>query len=230
MKIVGVMRLHDFPLALGTAIRSLAEHVDGMFFLAHNADARLVEQVAAHPKCELIKHYNAPWHNPTVQNEAFKIVAQVKPDIVVFPDEDEILPGRFGEELSKFMKTDEAIWSMACWYFQCWGDTEHIIADHCYRVNMHCVALRWREDIDFTRYAGWDWPSEYYRHKKYRSPYPLRHLAFMDPELRRRRDGRPEVTSKGDRGPWWRTEHPSIAYDPDMTWKQYLEQAKQWTP
>ena len=226
METAGVLRLHDFELAGTVVIPALAQYVDGLFILAHETPGYLMQQAGAEPKCEKLVMYEGRWKSPALHHASFQLLNDVKPKYVIYIDEDELLPDRFPAEFMRFKHSDVQA-SVACWYLQCWQDMNHVVADYPYNVNRHCVALRWEEGINFNEFAGWDWPSAYYRRKKYTMEFPLRHLAFMTPEYRERRSSRRVVTSRGDTN-WWEDNHPAIPYDPNMTWKQYLEQAKQW--
>jgi len=221
----GVLRLHDFELATSVVIPALAEHVDGLFILAHEAPRHLLDEAGRHPKCEKLEVYEGRWKSAVLHHEAFQLLNGAKPKYVIYIDEDEILPERFRSEFKRFQASGHD--SVACYYLQCWNDIDHVVADHPYNVNRHCVALRWEEGITFLDYAGWDWPSAYYKRKKYTMQFPLRHLAFMTPELRQRRATRRAITSRADTM-WYLEDHPSIPYDGNMTWKQYTEQAKKW--
>lgn len=229
-KVAGLVRAHEGRDTLPLVLDRLAEHVDATFVLAHNPADGIVELARRGPKVRAVKVEQSPWRQQTTLQALFAMLSDFAPRVAVFPDEDEILPDHFGEELAHWSEIaeQEQRASMGLYYFHSWNEPQTIVADWPYRTNCHCKALLWRPDIDFSDYAGWCWPRAFYKQRKYRSPFALRHLAYMTPAMREVRLQRAEKTTRGEQR-WWMCEHPTIPYDPGMTWSDYTEQSKAWT-
>ncbi len=229
-----VMRMDDFPLAESHCIPAFAEHIDAFAFLCRPEDSERISRLSRHPKCVVLKIEQQRFRNATSQLEALLMAQEFNPRYVAAFDSDELPPGRFAEEFARFKAL--GLWSMDMMNFECWGDPLHIVADFPYKAPPHCRVMRWEKGLN---------PGAYHKAHRfrfwcdkslYKCDYPVRHLAFMTPEIRERRRQRGLSASHKSNwkreaegpGAWSLVEHPTIPYDPDMTWKQYLEQSEQW--
>ncbi len=228
METIGVMRIHTFPLAETHTVDRLAEVVDGMCLLFSPATPEeTMHRLLAHPKCIDGARYEGAFHIGRTFLEAFKMVRKYNPSFVVMFDEDEIPPDRFAKEFENFKQS--GCDSMGIRNFECWGDIDHVVADLCYVAKHHCHTIRWSNDTEIGTERTADYFHYYYRRPVYHCEYPLRHLAFMTPELRRRRVRRGLAASSKTHwrreaegpGAWATWDHTTLSYDPLMSWEQY---------
>lgn len=229
METIGIMRVHDFPLTLELVIPGFERHVDGFCFLFDQAPAAKEERLRAHPKCVAAAEYGRRFSPAGMFRALLDLALPLDPEFIINFDEDQILPARFGEELERFKRRDR--WSMQLQNFEHWGSPSHIVADKGYKADWHTYVMRCKPGMKIGPYRRAHTFDFWYNRSVYRSPYPVRHLAFMTTELRMRRRQRALVA--GDDGPdrlhgWAGRWHPTIPYDPDMKWKDYLLQAKSW--
>jgi len=232
MQVVAAMRVHDFALTESIVIPALERHVDGFAFLFHPDDIQQNARLTRHWKYGAHAIWRQSFRNAPTQKAALELAGTLSPAFVIALDSDLLLPDRFGDEFENFKSSNR--WSMDFYNFECWGDMDHVVADACYRADPHCMVLRWMPGLEIGGYHRAHRFRFWCGKRIYRCPYPMRHLAFMTPELRGRRflrgmnaraksNWRAEV--EGPRA-WAYNQHPAIPYDPDMGWKDYLVQAK----
>ena len=217
LHIIGVIRLHRFEVEIERVLSSLAGFCDGLYVLTDNVSPRIWNALMATPKVKAVNELGEPWTQAGSLDKAFRLLDRIKPDVVLMPDEDELLP----EKLPLIIEAWRRVWdhrpSIGFPVLHSIGDPDTILSRKLYSHHEHCKVIRWSPGISYLNgYAGWCWPSSHFRQKKYHSAYPYRHLAFMTPTLRAMR-------SAGIKHRHWfaRDYFPTIQYDPEMTWKEW---------
>lgn len=227
MKIAGVLYLHSFDLCPEYVMLRLASLSTDLFLVLHDVTSpailRAIETVRQRTgKVRLCHKVTGPWTRTGSLETCIRLMDDVKPDVVLLPDEDEVLPQTFPHHLTRWMAQSERP-TMQFWQFQCIGNTRTILAENVCRVNPHMKALKWGPGIDYTgKYAGWCFSSTLYKRRKYHCPHPMRHLAYLTPAQRARRfDPRYPNTTKGQ-WKWYGKDRATMQYHPRMTWKQWV--------
>jgi len=215
--IVGAMRIHKFPYSLDVTIPALAQYVDALVFLFHEASDETMERATAHPKCRATAQYIKRWRQETTLNAMFELIAPFEPTYVIYPDEDEILPDHFPEEFEAAQAKQAA--SIRFYFVHSWGKPD-LICDHVRRYLPHTKVVRWQEGIEFKSRTQCR-PEGYDVLPSYKSAYPLRHLAFMTPEWRKERAARHGWKTEPYPICWWTQEHKARPYDPNKSYLDY---------
>jgi len=243
LNVVGVMRLYDFvtpdkPWWLLPKVR-LTTLCDKVVLVTTNPTPRMLAELpllARLPKVEIV---SAPqgkkWSQAGTLLDCIRIAETYDPDIVLMPDEDEVLPISLAHDIECWAKSHEVHPTMCFRFFQAWDSPDQIVAENVYRDWWHSKAVWWEGDKTIEayegKYAGWCWPSALYRRKKYRCHHPLLHLAYVTPELRAERTARHTSGRKTQKGntAWWDSARLAMPYDRDMTWEKWVEQVGPYT-
>ncbi len=234
MEVICAMRVHDFLLTESIVIPAMESLADGFVFLFHPDNQERNARLREHPKYRASAIWDRPFRNAPTMLAVLELAAKCNPSFVLAPDSDMLFPDRFPYEFQHFKDSDR--WSMDLRNFECWDDMNHIVADNCYRNERHCMVMRWERGLEIGGYHKAHRFHWWNGRAIYRCPFPLRHLAFMTPELRelryqrginsrRQLNWRAEV--EGSKA-WPKLDHPTIEYNQQMTWKMYLQRAKQW--
>lgn len=228
------MRVHNFPLTESIVIPALEPHVDGFVFLTHPADEERNARLVRLPKYVAHTHWQQPFHNAPTQKAILELAGSFNPSFVIALDSDMLMPDWFSDEFEMFKRG--RCWSLDFWNFECWGDADHVVADGCYRADPHCMVMRWEGGLQLGGYSKAHRFRFWCSKEICRCVYPMRHLAFMTPELREQRRQRGLVSTHKSNwrreaeglGAWPSLQHPAIPYDCNMTWRSYLQQAGRW--
>ena len=220
--IAGLMRVKDFPY-ISLTVESLASFVDQMFFLVdRNHDTNVLDTIANHPKTAKICISTEPFKQPTSLNRIFELVKDVKPEIVFYPDEDDLLPNNRQEILDTLRSFSEPR-AMMFYMLNCYGNIDTVSIDAIDKP--HAKALIWTPEVSFLSlkggYRGACRPIGY---KTTFSKYPLRHLCRMDDACQQRRLKHLRIMNKNRKGytPDWRPKR-TVRFDPSWTTKQWFK-------
>jgi len=228
------MYLHSFEAFPELAMQSLAKLCDDVVFIMHDVTSERIREAAdnTHNARKSVE-VSGLWTRSGSLLTCIEAAQELEPDIVLLPDDDELLPADLRTHLDKW-RSSEIQWkerfSMSFRQFQCLGDENTILAENVCRVGWHCKAVKWFDGIIEAyqgKYAGWCWPSALYRQRKIQCVYPMRHLAYANQALIDRRcDPKYPNTTKGQ-WPWYEKPRKTMPYDPKMTWKQWESKAGQ---
>ena len=219
LHIAGIMRLHRFEESIELVLKSLSDVCTGLYLLTDNVvSERIQKAILTTPKIQRIQKCPTPWTQAGSLDAAMRMLDDVKPDIVLLPDEDELLPERLPGEIDKWRSVWDKRPSIRFPVVHCIESPYRILAERLDLHSPHCKAIRWSPGISYLDgYAGWCFPSSHYRQKKYTCSYPLRHLAFMTEAQRKMR-----MRAHRHGNPWYnRKTFPTMEYNPDMTWDQW---------
>jgi hypothetical protein len=227
MRLAGAMTIHQGmqPEFCELVINDLARHVDGLFILANGHAPDIARRAAMNcGKLRLMEYVNIPY---TPQNaiavghelhgRLLALCDKAKPEMVLFPDADELLPPNV-EEIIGLMDKAGAV----CVEFPvlvCVGDDKHVIADANIHANFHGPQVTlavWRPGMKFDARCGFNYPGEDYVGHGIVSPWPKRHLYVATPAAWRAR-----YTFKPQ--PWMVQPWNVVAYDPKRTWDEWTK-------
>ena len=230
MRLAGAMTIHAGiqPEFAELTISDLARHVDALFILA-NGDPT-PEALAAAQRCPKLSGFdrvriqynsgNAIAVGHELHARLFALLEQAKPEMVLFPDADELLPPNT-EEIVDLM--DKA--GAKCVEFPvlvCAGDADHVIRDASIHAKYHGPQVTlavWRPGMKFDARCGFNYPGENYVGRGIVSPWPKRHLYVATPAAwRARYSFKPQ--------PWMVQPWNVVQYDPKRTWDEWMKSAK----
>ena len=132
------------------------------------------------------------WNQGLQRDNTIRMLDEVKPDIVLFPDSDEIYPDNMMEQLEKFWKDEKAV---TFWFrlLYMWDDENHFRNDGLYKKIHHVRAYKWQPGITYKPYAGYACPTTFRslpRETRYNSDAPTKHYGYMTEALRDRKYSR----------------------------------------
>jgi len=218
MIINGAMRVHDDGFQLGkiTIPPMVAVCFDGCFIADRlkNPDHREY----LHSKTDRFNVYHSELaydHNRSL-TQCYKVANQSCCDWIITPDQDELLP--YSHLVEVLNEADKRNSKMVMFPFlNCWGDIDTVIHPSLNRTGPHAKAYK-AGDVNFQIAGGGGFcvPSGYAN--AYHSPWPLRHLHMMTKEHRSMR-----LKTRGWVEPWAKDTPPTIPFDPDRTWKQWMK-------
>ena len=189
-KIIGLIRPFDFP-HIELTVNHLADMVDKIYYFCDmRVDPNIYKYIAGHPKTGEITHNVCPWSNGDSLQSAFDwlIDLNINPDIILYPDEDEILPGNREHIVQKLFNYTEPSCVLLFPFLNCYNDDNTIIVH--WVDYPHAKAMKFKDKPIFLTnrdphsYMGFCCPQNY---KRIQCGYPLRHLTVMTPECRKRR-------------------------------------------
>jgi hypothetical protein len=231
MRLAGLTIIHPHvqPEFIGQVLTDLASRVDALFVLSNGAP--IPEAVAA------LEGLKTPWSlkctsvdydrksgisdGRTLHEQAFAMLDEAKPEMVLYPDADELLP--------RHDLLESSIQYMCASHHKCVefpalvcaeGSPDRIIgtpAIHAQYHGPHVKLCVWRPGIKLDSKHGFNYPGDDYVGNGFCSPWPLRHLYVATPRAWRER-----WTVKPQ--PWMRAPWKVVPFDPYRTWDQWMGQ------
>ena len=235
MRIAGLVRVHDYkdpPLA---AVESILPVVDGLFILVDSKRPEIVDKAVRdfnHPKLELVAYTSTPYKASRRFQEAFDLVEDYKPDIVIFPDEDEPFSGpeQLIEDLECWDK--ETYPSLMFEFLYTWRDQNTIAHPDHYHIHAHCKAVVYKEEfMNWRNYRAKCQNRAMAKFPNQVAKYPIRSLQFTTEEMRL--DRRRKVEEGLWRGHskywrWWMEEQYKVKTLPFDKHKSFNEILKEF--
>jgi hypothetical protein len=222
---IAFLRLHKFDAVPELVINTIAQYVDAFYVLFHNIiDISILDLAINHEKCQGIREWKKPFNNLSQLDFCLEWANQIKPQYVLEFDEDELPPDRFHEEFKKFK--DSGLLTMWFWGLWCIDDTNKVLAEHRPQYFWHQKAYRWMPNLVNKKRGGFNsFQGNHFKSKfSYLCKYPLRHLAFLTPELRERRIITGNSKGHSYEKPWFnRKGLKFVPYDKNMTVKNWKE-------
>ena len=232
MRLAGAMTIHQGmqPEFAELVISDLARRVDALFILANGDPPPEAMTAAQHcPKLAGFARVDieyTPENAIAVGHELharlFALMEKAKPEMVLFPDADELLPPNV-EEIITLMEHSAVgnRQSAMCVEFPvlvCAGDAEHVIRNASIHAKYHGPQVTlavWRAGMKFDAKCGFNYPGEDYVGHGIVSPWPKRHLYVATPAAWRARYAfKPQ--------PWMIQPWKVVPYDAKRTWDEWL--------
>jgi hypothetical protein len=230
MRLAGAMTIHQGVQAqfAERIISDLARHVDALFVQANGdypPEAGLAAQncgkLAGFRRVDIpYTAENAIAVGHELHKTLFSLMDKAKPEMVLFPDADELLPPNV-EEIIGLM--DKA--GAKCVEFPvlvCAGDPDHVIRDASIHAKYHGPQVTlavWRPGMKFDAKCGFNYPGGDYVGRGIVSPWPKRHLYVATPAAWRARYlFKPQ--------PWMTQPWNAVEYDPNRTWEEWVGTAR----
>lgn len=195
--IAGTMRLYPGSIpTLPYALKTLAPFIDRLYVLLHNLRT---EDLPPLPEGTVTAEWNGPWNHGQMLTRVFHLVDADKPDWVLIPDSDDILPP---ETLSLLTEADRLGRRTVSFPFRLpWDGFRTEVDPKVIHFGPHVKAVRWAPNVDFNDPAGFCVPRGYWHDIHGQLEYPLLHLCYFSPELRATRRATNRSESYIDRGP-----------------------------
>jgi len=188
VKIVACFMVHNEDDFIYSLLENLDKYAEGFYVNLNDATNEIADAVASYDKTKKIvsTSNDGRWNQGLQRDNTIRMLDNVKPDIVLFPDADETYDDGLMEVLEDFWKSDkEYVW-FRLWYY--WNSAMRIRNDGIFKKMHHCRAFKWREGITFIPYQGYALPTNFTNKKKrYVPDIPMHHWGYMREEDRRRK-------------------------------------------
>lgn len=169
MKIAGVMAISDFPLwrKCFDAMSAVADEIY-VRFDGRNGDPEIMRELyrmTEQPVSKIRRVFvsSDPWRVPQWREDCISLAAEGKPDIIICPDQDEIIgdnPEDFRRELEAFWKSDKK--TMRFKYLPLITVDNRIVNNGVpYPVEPHIKAFKWKDGLSYFPYHGNGMPARY---------------------------------------------------------------------
>lgn len=201
IKIVGCLMVHDGRYSRRT-IENLSKFTSEIYVNLNDADEKISEFVKNYPN---VKKYietknDRYWSQAYERDLTIRLLDDVKPDLVLFPDDDELFLDNLTEVLKDFWQSDKKVIYFVMDY--CW-DSEFIARkDGVYGRMYHVRAFKWQPNLIYHPYVGKACPRNFYgREYAYydKSKAKIKHLGYMteeDRQIKFQRDRKNHYLSK----------------------------------
>jgi hypothetical protein len=193
MNIVGAIMVHDDEKYTQMVLDDLSKYTDSIYVNLNDPTDICKEIVKNHNNVvEVIEtsNKNGKWSQGLQRDNTIRMLDNVKPDIVLFPDSDEKYPPNMTEQLEVFYNDKE---KMTFWFrlMYMWGEEDKFRNDGLFKSIHHVRAFRWIPGITFLpKYAGYACPTNYInlpKNTRYHSTLPTLHYGYMHEEDRIRK-------------------------------------------
>lgn len=180
--IVACIMAHHDDQFIDRLLENLSKFTDEFYINLNNATPHTQKACISHPNTKKYIITTEPWRQGQQREMTARLVDEAEPDIVLFPDSDEIYADDLMETLKKFWESDK----MGCWFEMkyCWGDENTVRLDHHFKHMIHVRAFKWISNISYEGYRGYACPMPYFHEKKRKfvSLSPVKHLKFLKEE------------------------------------------------
>jgi len=210
VKIACCMLVHNDEEMIQRLLSDVSKYASEVYINLNEATPKIVQAVQGCSKLKGIKvtknmgrknWSNEPddwdgkdktWNQGLQRDNTIRMLDEVKPDIVLFPDSDEIYPNNLMEQLKEFWEDEEKI---TFWFrlLYMWNDEQHFRNDGLYKRIHHVRAYKWQPNITYKPYAGYACPTTFInlpRETRFNSNAPTKHYGYMTEELRDRKYSR----------------------------------------
>ena len=186
MKTVGLMALCRFPY-YEMCLRSLMSHVDKVYLrfdgIVGNWDIyRSIPYICEGKEYEMFVSSTA-WNTFVWREELLRKLDNVKPDLVLFPDEDEIYGDEIEDDIRRFMKSDKR--QLAFNYLHPAPTIDGWKHKKPYPSEPHIKAYKWEKGLTYIPYKRRASLSNYGKFHYKLAKSKILHYCFYTPELRR---------------------------------------------
>ena len=165
-------------------LKDLSKYTNEFYVNFNEPSDKVLDTVKAHPNLKgycFTTNKNNRWDQGLQRDNTIRLLDDVKPDIVLFPDADETYPKNLLEQLEKFWEEKE---KNTFWFrlMYLWGDEKHFRNDGIYKTIHHVRIYKWKPNITYLPYCGYACPTTFCgepREKKFNSDTPILHWGYM---------------------------------------------------
>jgi len=191
--IVGLMMLHYFKWPW--CLEDLANYDDEIYLLLHYSPEFKSEWPKKIPKVKNIIEINInnewqvmEWraHEGEFRENILRMLDNIKPDIVFFPDEDESYPEPelLINDLRKFYTSNKK--QLAFKRCNFWDSMDMVRKDKWIYYGPHIKIYKWQPNLTYIPHIGWNKLTTYGK-KRMVSKSIIKHYAYMEKAERERR-------------------------------------------
>ncbi|MHA1225129.1 MAG: glycosyltransferase family A protein [Candidatus Hodarchaeales archaeon] len=194
-KIVACFMAHDDDDYIDMVLEDLSKYVDEIYVNLNEPTPYIRKAVVNHPK--VVKYIetknNGRWNQGLQRDNTIRMLDDVKPDIVLFPDSDEIYPKNLKEQLEKFWQDEK---KKTFWFrlIYLWDSEKTFRNDRLWKSIHHVRAYKWQPNITYLpKYAGYACPTTFIhlpKETRFHSDTPILHYGYMTEENRARKYAR----------------------------------------
>lgn len=196
---------HDDDKWISRVLDDLGKYTDEIFVNLNDATPLITEAVHACPKVKSVitTHNDGRWNQGLQRENTLRMLDEVKPNIVLWPDSDETFPKNLKDQLVKFWEDPKAL---SFWFrlMYLWEKEDQFRNDGLWKRIHHVRAFKWRNDLSFLPYPGYTCPRPYIdrgRETRFNSDSPMMHWGYMHAEDRKRKFARGNFSEpKTDKG------------------------------
>ena len=192
-KIVGFMMLHYFKWPW--CLEDLAEYVDEIYLLLHYSPEfraewpKKAKKVAGYEEITVDHEWQVmEWRDNQAdfREKLLRMADVARPDLVLFPDEDESFPEPefLVRDLRRLTRSNKK--QLAFKRCNFWDSMETVRKDKWIYYGPHVKVFKWQPELTFKPYVGFNCVSTYGKNRmKARSV--MKHYAYLEKEERERR-------------------------------------------
>ena len=174
---------------LKRVIDDLSKYVKDIYVNLNDPTEKNRKIVEKHPNVKKIvytSNANGNWRQSLQRGITVRMLDEVKPDIVVFPDDDEIFPPDLIKILKDFWKSKKKALYFTMDY--CWNNENQIRVDSVFGRMHHVRAFKWEPNLTYHPYPGKSCPRNMCGlDEVYSSCSNIKHLGYMTKKNRMNR-------------------------------------------
>jgi len=199
INIVGCIMLHDDDNYAKKVLDDMAKYTNRVYVNLNDSTPTIKKIAKGHKSVvKIIETINSGgrWNQGLQRDNTIRMLDDIKPDIVLFPDSDECYPKNMSEQLMNFWldKDKKTFWFRLLYM---WDNEDTFRNDGLFKSIHHVRALKWQPNITYLpKYAGYACPSNYInlpKNTRFHSTAPTFHYGYMHEEDRVRKYGRAKL-------------------------------------
>jgi hypothetical protein len=200
--VAGLLMAHTSKY-VGMALDSMAKFCDlGIWVNCNDISDESREIVSRHPavKKTIFTENEVRWNQGLQRDTTLRMLDDVKPELVLWPDDDEVYYTGFGEDLDRFASSPEYLtfWIRLLYL---WNGIEQSREDGLYGKIGKVTAFKWRPGLSYNPYPGYTCPAQYLKEPKetrFKGSKPLPHFGYMHEDVREEKEKRSSASKKRD--------------------------------
>lgn len=183
--------VHDDERWTKKVLDDMSKYTNEIYVNLNDPTPIAEEAVLSHPNVkDVIRTTNdGRWNQGLQRDNTTRMVDNIKPDIVIFPDSDEIFPKNLDEQLKSFWEDED---KRTFWFrlLYLWGNENKFRNDSKFKSIHHVRIFKWQPEITFLPYAGYTCPTNFInldKNTRFHSNSPILHYGYMHEEDRLRK-------------------------------------------
>ena len=159
--VAGLMAVSEFPLdLLSLSVGSLCEICDYVHIRLDNKKSVDPEWFKQFPKVKKVIKGTEDWNRWNWREELVRSLDELKPDIVLMPDQDEVFEGDIVNEMQLFWNSNKKILFFQYAAPMPTSDGRIILGGRSYPKLPHTLGYKWQPDIGYRPYCGLGQPTQ----------------------------------------------------------------------
>lgn len=192
IKIVAVLCCHDNDSFLQKCLDGLSKYAKNIYVNLNEPTEETERIVMSHPSVvNVVRTTNngGRWNQGMVRDAAIRMLDNVCPDIVLFPDDDELFCDNTREQLKEFWENEDykTMWWRLLYL---WDDEKHFRNDRYWRSIHHVRCYKWQPGVTYVPYSGYACPTTFIKEPKktrFNANKPIIHYGYLREDDRSRK-------------------------------------------